>query len=87
MKITYLHVMVRVLDLDKSIAFYNLLGLNEIRRYTSETGRFTLVYLAAPGQEETPVELTYNWDGDTGLPLPLNVGARNCSRLGSFQTL
>ena len=68
MKITYLHVMVRVLDLDKSIAFYNLLGLNEIRRYTSETGRFTLVYLAAPGQEETPVELTYNWDGDTGLP-------------------
>ncbi len=68
MKITYLHVMVRVLDLDKSIAFYNLLGLQEIRRYESEAGRFTLVYLAAPGQHETPVELTYNWDGDAGLP-------------------
>jgi lactoylglutathione lyase len=68
MGIRYLHVMVRVLDLDKSLAFWRLLGLEEIRRYTSEAGRFTLVYLAAPGQPETPLELTYNWDGDTGLP-------------------
>jgi lactoylglutathione lyase len=60
--------MVRVKDLDKSRAFYELLGLRETRRYDSEQGRFTLLYMAAPGQEETPVELTYNWDGDEGLP-------------------
>lgn len=68
MGIRYLHVMVRVLDLEKSLAFWRLLGLEEIRRYESEAGRFTLVYLAAPGQPETPVELTWNWDGDPGLP-------------------
>lgn len=68
MALTYLHVMVRVKDLEKSMAFYELLGLRETRRYDSEQGRFTLVYLAAPGQEETPLELTYNWDGDEGLP-------------------
>ena len=68
MALTYLHVMVRVKDLEKSRAFYELLGLRETRRYDSEKGRFTLLYLAAPGQEETPVELTYNWDGDEGLP-------------------
>ncbi|MGR3621682.1 VOC family protein [Pseudophaeobacter sp.] len=68
MALTYLHVMVRVKDLEKSMAFYNLLGLREIRRYDSEQGRFTLIYLAAPGQDETPLELTYNWDGDEGLP-------------------
>ena len=68
MKVRYLHTMVRVLDLEKSIAFYNLLGLEEIRRYENEKGRFTLVFLAPPGQPEAPVELTYNWDGDTGLP-------------------
>ena len=50
------------------MAFYELLGLREIRRYDSDQGRFTLVYLAAPGQEGTPLELTYNWDGDQGLP-------------------
>lgn len=68
MQIKYLHTMVRVLDLDKSMAFFKLLGLEETRRFDSEEGRFTLVYLAAPGQPDTPVELTYNWDGDTGLP-------------------
>lgn len=68
MTIRYLHTMVRVLDLENSMAFYRLLGLEEIRRYESEQGRFTLVYLAAPGQPDTPIELTYNWDGDTGLP-------------------
>lgn len=68
MTIRYLHTMVRVLDLDKALAFWRLLGLEEIRRIESETGRFTLVYLAAPGQPETPVELTWNWDGDSGLP-------------------
>ncbi|GHF73515.1 VOC family protein [Seohaeicola zhoushanensis] len=68
MPLKYLHVMVRVKDLEKSQAFYELLGLRKIREYKSEAGRFTLVYLAAPGQDECPVELTYNWDGDEGLP-------------------
>ncbi|MDP3341054.1 VOC family protein [Frigidibacter sp.] len=68
MQIRYLHTMVRVLDLDASIAFFRLLGLEETRRTESEKGRFTLVFLAPPGQSECPVELTYNWDGDTGLP-------------------
>jgi lactoylglutathione lyase len=66
--IRYLHTMVRVLDLEKSIAFYKLLGLTETRRSDNEGGRFTLVFMAPPGQEECPVELTYNWDGDEGLP-------------------
>lgn len=68
MTIRYLHTMVRVLDLEKSIAFYELLGLKETRRYENEGGRFTLIFMAPPGQEDCPVELTYNWDGDEGLP-------------------
>lgn len=68
MQIRYLHTMVRVLDLDASIAFFRLLGLEETRRIESEQGRFTLVFLAPPGQRDCPVELTYNWDGDAGLP-------------------
>jgi lactoylglutathione lyase len=68
MGLRYLHTMVRVKDLAASMAFYQLLGLHETRRYENETGRFTLVFMAPPGQEECPVELTYNWDGDDGLP-------------------
>lgn len=68
MQIRYLHTMVRVLDLEASIAFYRLLGLEETRRYDNESGRFTLVFMAPPGQPECPVELTWNWDGDKGLP-------------------
>ena len=69
MKIKYLHTMVRVKDLDASMHFYcDLLGLEELRRYESEQGRFTLIYLAAPGQPDAVLELTYNWDGDEGLP-------------------
>ena len=64
----YLHTMVRVKDLDASIAFYKLLGLEETRRMDSEKGRFTLLFMAPPDQPECPVELTYNWDGDEGLP-------------------
>ena len=64
----YLHTMVRVLDLEKSMAFYKLLGLEETRRHESEQGRFTLVFMAPPGQPECPIELTWNWDGDDGLP-------------------
>ena len=59
----YLHTMVRVTDLDASLDFYcNKLGLKEVGRYDSEQGRFTLVFLAAPGDEEAQVELTHNWD-------------------------
>ncbi len=68
MKLRYLHTMVRVLDLEKSMAFFALLGLRETRRIESEAGRFTLVFMAPEGQEECPVELTWNWDGDAGLP-------------------
>jgi lactoylglutathione lyase len=68
MGLQYLHTMVRVLDLDKSIAFYKLLGLHETRRSDNEGGRFTLVFLAPEGQLDAPIELTYNWDGDSGLP-------------------
>ncbi len=58
----YLHTMVRVTDIDASLAFYSTLGLEELRRYENDAGRFTLVFLAAPGDEEAQVELTYNWD-------------------------
>lgn len=68
MTIEYLHTMVRVKDLDASIAFYQLLGLEETRRLENEKARFTLVFLSPPGQENASVELTYNWDGDDGLP-------------------
>jgi lactoylglutathione lyase len=68
MKTKYLHTMVRVKDLDISIAFYELLGLKKIRHYDSEQGRFSLIFMAPEGQEDCPVELTYNWDGDDELP-------------------
>lgn len=70
MPIKYLHTMVRVKDLDKSIAFYKLLGLKERRRMDHEGGRFTLVFLCPPDMDDghADVELTYNWDGDDNLP-------------------
>ena len=59
----YLHTMVRVTDIDASLDFYcNNLGLTELRRRESEQGRFTLVFLAAPGDEQAQLELTWNWD-------------------------
>lgn len=59
----YLHTMVRVTNLDESLRFYcDGLGLREVRRTENEKGRFTLVFLAAPGDESAQVELTYNWD-------------------------
>jgi lactoylglutathione lyase len=59
----YLHTMVRVADVAKSLRFYcDALGLKEVRRYESQEGRFTLIYLAAPGDEDAQVELTHNWD-------------------------
>jgi lactoylglutathione lyase len=59
----YLHTMVRISDVDRSLRFYrDLLGLREIRRREDDKGRYTLIFLAAPGQDETPIELTFNWD-------------------------
>ncbi len=58
----YLHTMVRVSDVAESLAFYELLGLKEIKRYDHEAGRFSLIFLAAPGDESAQVELTHNWD-------------------------
>ncbi|MDT7934308.1 MAG: VOC family protein [Sphingomonadaceae bacterium] len=78
----YLHTMVRVTDLDESLRFYRLLGLEEVRRMENEAGRYTLVFLAAPGDkdrsaaERAPeVELTYNWDPE------IYSGGRNFGHL------
>ncbi|MFD1157279.1 VOC family protein [Roseovarius aestuarii] len=68
MKVRYLHTMVRVKDLEASMAFYGLLGLRETRRMDSEAGRFSLIFMAPEGQDDCPLELTWNWDGDEGLP-------------------
>jgi lactoylglutathione lyase len=65
----YLHTMVRVTDLAASLAFYALIGLRELRRIENEKGRFTLVFLAAPGNEAAQIELTFNWD-----PEPYSIG-------------
>lgn len=72
----YLHTMVRVTDVDASLRFYrDGLGLEEVRRTENEKGRYTLIFLAAPGQPETPVELTYNWDPE------VYTGGRNFGHL------
>ena len=71
----YLHTMVRVTDVEKSLAFYNLLGLREVRRSENEAGRYTLIFLAAPGDEDAQVELTYNWDPE------VYTGGRNFGHL------
>ena len=68
MPLKYLHTMIRVANLEKTISFFELLGMTETRRHESEEGRFSLIFMAAPGNEDCPVELTYNWDGDDGLP-------------------
>jgi lactoylglutathione lyase len=71
----YLHTMVRVSDLDASLAFYKLLGLEELKRQDSEQGRFTLIFLAAPGDRDAQVELTHNWDPEA------YTGGRNFGHL------
>ena len=58
----YLHTMIRVTDPDATIRFFNLLGLEEVRRMDSEQGKFTLIFMAAPGDEDAQVELTHNWE-------------------------
>ena len=71
----YLHTRVRVSDLDASLAFYRLLGLEELKRQDSEAGRFTLIFLAAPGDSSAQVELTHNWDPEA------YTGGRNFGHL------
>ena len=71
----YLHTMIRVTSLEDTIAFFKILGMAEIRRYSSEKGRFTNVFLAAPGDEAVPLELTYNWDPEA------YTGGRNFGHL------
>ena len=73
----YLHTMIRISDVEKSLNFYcKGLGLIETRRMESEQGRFTLIFLAAPGDENAELELTYNWDDDN-----LGDGSRNFGHL------
>ena len=65
----YLHTMVRVTNLEESLDFYcNALGLQEVSRKEVASGRFTLIFLGAPENPESQIELTYNWDGDDELP-------------------
>ena len=72
----YLHTMVRITDVDKSLDFYcDKLGLRELRRRVDEKGRYTLIFLAAPGDEDAQIELTYKWD-----PEPY-AGGRNFGHL------
>ena len=73
----YLHTMIRISDVEKSLDFYcNGLGLIEKKRIENEQGKFTLIFLAAPGDEKAELELTYNWDGDN-----LGEGSRNFGHL------
>jgi lactoylglutathione lyase len=58
----YLHTMIRVSDVEATLRFFDLLGLKELHRYDNQAGRFTLIFLAAPGDEAAQVELTHNWD-------------------------
>jgi len=80
--ISYLHTMIRVTDLDATVDFFQLLGLNEVRRKESEKGRFTLVFLAAPDEEGVAeVELTYNWPPEDGAAPETYTGGRNFGHL------
>ena len=69
----YLHTMIRVSDPDATIRFFELLGLRQTRRMDNEKGRFSLIFLAAPGDEDAQVELTHNWD-ETGYDGGRNFG-------------
>lgn len=77
----FLHSMIRVTDIDKTVAFFDLLGLKEVKRMESEQGRFTLVFLAAPGDEGAQVELTYNWPATDGSRAEAYDGGRNFGHL------
>ncbi|SFP21591.1 VOC family protein [Qipengyuania nanhaisediminis] len=78
----YLHSMIRVTDPDATVAFFELIGLKEVRRKDSEQGRFTLIFLAAPGEEGVAeVELTYNWPPEDGSEGEQYDGGRNFGHL------
>jgi lactoylglutathione lyase len=78
----YLHSMIRVTDLDATLDFFKLIGVKEVRRKEFEKGRFTLVFLAAPGQEDVAeVELTYNWPPEDGSDGERYDGGRNFGHL------
>ena len=78
----YLHTMIRVTDPDATVAFFNLIGLEEVRRFDSEAGRFTLIFLAPPGQAGVAeVELTYNWPAADGSAAESYGGGRNFGHL------
>ncbi len=80
--VKYLHTMLRVTDPEATIAFFNLIGLEEVRRFDVEAGRFTLIFLAAPGQEGiAEVELTYNWPPKDGSAPEAYDGGRNFGHL------
>jgi lactoylglutathione lyase len=82
MMVKFLHSMIRVADPDATVGFFKLLGLEEVRRYESEKGRFTLIFLAAPGQaDEAQVELTYNWPPEDGGPPEDYTTGRNFGHL------
>ena len=77
----FLHTMIRVTDPDATIAFFELIGVKEVRRFSSEQGRFTLIFLAAPGQEGiAEVELTWNWPDEDG-KAEAYTGGRNFGHL------
>lgn len=78
----YLHTMIRITDPHASVAFFNLLGLEEIGRFEIEDGRFTLIFLAAPGQQGVAeLELTYNWPPEDGSEPETYEGGRNFGHL------
>lgn len=80
--VKYLHSMIRVADPEAAVKFFELIGLNEVRRMDSEKGRFTLIFLAAPGQEGVAeVELTYNWPSEDGSAPEEYDGGRNFGHL------
>jgi lactoylglutathione lyase len=80
--VKYLHTMIRVSDPDKTVAFFRLIGLEEVRRFDVEAGRFTLIFLAPPGQEGVAeVELTYNWPPEDGRESEMYEGGRNFGHL------
>jgi lactoylglutathione lyase len=82
MATTYLHTMIRVTDPDATVAFFKLIGLEEVRRFDSEAGRFTLIFLAAPGQTNVAeVELTHNWPAADGSAPEVYDGGRNFGHL------
>lgn len=76
----YLHTMIRVTDPDATTRFFELIGLREVRRIDNDKGRFTLIFLAAPGDEDAQVELTYNWPPENGEP-ETYTGGRNFGHL------